>query len=130
MTDDDKKRLTEWLGECWHEGMEVKPCSVGSMRTPCSKCGKNKYNRTFTTPYDFFACFNRLVELGEWLKFFAFAHEIVNTDECNAWSWDMDEPEHWAELSQWLLSRTESGHYRLCVLVSEWLTAQKEGVKC
>jgi hypothetical protein len=30
-------------------------------------------------------------------------------------------------ITEWLNSRTESGGFRLCQLVAEWLTAQKEG---
>ena len=123
MNEEHKKRLINWLGEKWHylENDAEITCACGEKWTVRSIDIEKHENRDFTTPDDFFACFNRLVELGEWLKFFAFAHEIVNTDECNAWSWDMDEPKHWAELSQWLHSRTESGEFRLCRLVAEWL---------
>ena len=40
---DKNKEFAELVGVCWHEN-EIKPCSVGSMRLPCSKCGSNDYN--------------------------------------------------------------------------------------
>jgi hypothetical protein len=70
-------------------------------------------NRTFQDPQDFFACFEKLVELGEWKKFNQYTRDFYQ------WS-----PDGEAEFMQWLLSRAESGHMRLCVLCAEWL---KEG---
>jgi hypothetical protein len=73
-------------------------------------------NRTFQDPQDFFACFEKLVELGEWNEF----------DEWAYMKWDQLKPfndlsRHLGEHSQWLLSRTESGEFQMCQLVSEWL---------
>jgi hypothetical protein len=73
-----------------------------------------------TSPADFFACFNRLVELGEWEEFSQYAFDLffkeyAGEKTCGCFQYN-----------QWLLSRTESGHYRLCVLVAEWLK-QTEG---
>jgi hypothetical protein len=107
MTQDDCKLITEkLLGEKWRTIEN----SWGD-DYPCA-------NRTFTTPQDFFACFEKLVERGEWREF-----EEYYAVDCF--------PEIDVEVNQyikWLLSRTESGHFRLCVLCAEWLTAQKEGV--
>ena len=102
MTNEDRKRLMVFLDEY------------------CPACSSNEW-RKFTTPDDFFACFNRLVELGEWEKFYWVAWGVWLDRETEDLCGDEG-------FTQWLLSRTESGHYRLCVLVSEWLTAQKEGV--
>jgi hypothetical protein len=112
MNESDKKRLTEWLGECWHDSW-----------SQCTKCERYYVKqRDFTSPADFFACYNRLVELGEWEDFSMYASK----------KWVK---RHWANpdiravtarFTEWLNSRTESGLYRLCVLVAEWL-AQKEG---
>ena len=130
MTDDDKKRLTEWLGECWHEPRGASMSwNHGPSLQECRKCKADVTpyefggpNRTFTTPDDFFACFNRLVELGEWEKFYWVAWGIWLDRETEDLCGDEG-------FTQWILSRTESGHYRLCVLVSEWPAAQKEGLK-
>jgi hypothetical protein len=68
---------------------------------------KRKNLVTFTTPQDFFDCFEKLVELGE-IRRFAFYGSINNDEE----AYYVDP------------SRTKSGHYRLCCLVAE---ALKEG---
>ena len=123
MNEEDRKRLTEWLGECWHEAMLYQkiPHRVNFLTEVHCKCGA-KYgtpNRTFTDPDDFFACFERLVELGKWVEF----------DEWAYMKWDSLKPfndlsRNLGEHSKWLLSKTDSGHMRLCVLVAE---ARKEG---
>jgi hypothetical protein len=118
MEENDKKRLTEWLGLCWHE-YRGKP-GVDSGWDLCIKCRHHshypdKEHRTFTDPQDFFACFEKLVEKGEWQRFYNYG--AIKSPFVHA-----------ENTMQWLLSRTESGQYRLCVLCAEWLTAQK-GVK-
>jgi hypothetical protein len=123
LTEQDCKLITEkLLGECWHEkGNKAWIDMFGGPPTEeCKHCQhKGIENRTFTDPQDFFACFNSLVEKGEWNEF----------DEWAYMKWDQLKPfndlsRHLGEHSQWLLSRTESGHFRLCCLVAEWLTAQ------
>jgi hypothetical protein len=74
-------------------------------------------NRPFTDPQDFFACFNRLVELGKWIPFENMAFV----------EWDVTTRSPYQQFTEWLLSRTESGHYRLCVLCAEWLKEDKDG---
>jgi hypothetical protein len=106
MTQDDCKLITEkLLGEKWYE----------PKREFCKFCGEYhvyvppRQNRTFQDPQDFFACFEKLVELGRWNLFMHYA--MLKYDG------------EYIEYRQmaWLLSRTESGHYRLCVLCAEWL---------
>jgi hypothetical protein len=123
MNESDKKRLTEWLGECWH----IKGDKVSEQVYVCSNCARyfnrKSANRTFTEDADFFACFEKLVEKGEWEKFGWFAVQTWQKED------RVDGVSHTEHgYNQWLLSRTESGRYRLCVLVAEW-RAQKEGVE-
>jgi hypothetical protein len=73
-------------------------------------------NRTFQDPQDFFACFNRLVELGKWIPFENMAFV----------EWDVTTRSPYQQFTEWLLSRTESGHMRLCVLCAEWLKEIKK----
>jgi hypothetical protein len=99
MTKDDCKLITEkLLGEEWNE-MAGKYYKMS--------------NRTFTDPQDFFACFEKLVELGEWDGFFHFTY--LRFEKSNPLK---NNPPRFA---QWCNSRTESGHYRLCMLCAEWL---------
>jgi hypothetical protein len=118
MNESDKKLITEkLLGECWHnkfinDGRE----GLRSLKR-CRYCDSGEKNRSFTDPQDFFACFEKLVELEEWGDFWMIARKnfIITT------SIQIDDFVSWDE---WLLSRTESGHMRLCVLCAEWLKAQ------
>jgi hypothetical protein len=89
MNKESKRRLTEWLGE---EVCKNQDCDCLSYRT-------------FTTPDDFFAVFDRLVKLYEW-----------------------DDFEDWAGDTQSFGLKTDTGEYRLCWLVGEWTKVQKKGV--
>ena len=83
MTEDDKKKLTKWMGECWHE--EDIEYTKKAIRDPrhrsvfaiCSKCkktyGRSKRDRTFTTDADMMAVFRKLAEKCEWEKFYQWA---------------------------------------------------------
>ena len=81
MNNDDRKLLTEFLGECWHEWTE------GSYRKGkngygclCNKCEVVMYsmhqdsymtdNRTFDNPDDQHKVFKKLVEEDKWVGFF------------------------------------------------------------
>ena len=87
LTDDDRKMLTEYLGECWHE------VSYKEYRYVC-KCGKEDDHqnsadpmavirgftkehsgRTFTTSADLHAVYSKMVRKGEWEEFEALMWE-------------------------------------------------------
>ena len=55
ITEEQRKLLTEWLGECWHE-WHFAPEDV----TPCLKCRSRKDNRTFDNWNDFGAVVEKL----------------------------------------------------------------------
>jgi hypothetical protein len=119
MDDKDRKLLTEWLGECWHEAPYNVPATDVVYR--CVKCKTAVYPasgfRTFTEDKDFFACFNRLVELGEWEKFIGYC-KYTFVAICKYY---VDAGDY----EKWLLSRTDTGHYRLCVLAVEWIRRER-----
>jgi hypothetical protein len=139
MEENDKKRLTEWLGLCWHEAKSstlFSECTCGRKFTTVSESYPNfaalrrhiheeNNIRTFAEDSDFFACYNRLVELGELRDFLWFtltrdggdAHDLFNNKALDIVETVVD----------WFLPRTESGHMRLCVLVAEWLKEDKDG---
>jgi hypothetical protein len=116
MNESDKKRLTEWLGECNHEF--IRPAlTISDMYQVCAKCGNPRgacRNRIFTDPADFFAVFDKLVELKQWPQFKRFAHLHYGPDDYGVVN----------DFTEFLLSRTESGEFRLCQLTAEWLAAQ------
>jgi hypothetical protein len=106
LTDEDRKRLTLYLGECWHEWK-------GPNSNFCSKCDKYaERNRTFTTYEDLGKLKDKLVENGEWGEFC----EWVN------WSFDNSKTKWWnaGQFSKWLINPDR------CGLVAEYLK-QKEG---
>ena len=113
MTEDDKRAVTEWLGE--------KSCSVIGLcidctHPDCEVCPEGS-NRTFTEPQDFFACFNRLVELKQWTDFCEWSAFEENYGAENLGG-------EYDEWSKWLLSKTPTGEYRLCQLVADWLKGE------
>jgi hypothetical protein len=110
LTQDDCKLITEkLLGECWVES--------GYRVSHCSSCECGRYNRTFQDPQDFMDCFEKLVERGEWGKFTGFCNYTFMMASKDY----VDEGDY----EKWLLGRTESGHFRVCCLVVEWLKEEK-----
>ena len=104
MTEEDCKRVAKWLGKC-NECKELF----------CSLVGECIY--TFTDPADFFACFDRLVEKGEWDEFRKLAlHKYFHHPDGNGV----------VDILEWLLSKTPTGHYRLCALLSEFIKQKGE----
>jgi len=117
----DRKRLTEFLGECWHNYEDLDKFGP-YRRMRCSKCKKyingvyyttisDIFNRTFATPDDFLALKDKLEEKGKWLEF----------DEWAYMQWDSLKPfndlsRHLGEQSDWLINAP-----RFCWLVNEWL---------
>ena len=113
LTDDQRKRLTLYLGECAHEVANP----VLSSPQPCIKCGVIPYKdgvytgRKFTTYEDLGKLKDKLVENGEWIEFY-------NTE---FWRWVLKTESHSnAKFTEWLFRRES------CGLVAEYLE-HKEG---
>ena len=117
MNDENKKLLTEYLGECWHEMEPDLELNYGIYR--CKKClissfAHKLYRRTFTTPADLHAIYSKMVEKGEW-------------DAFDNWSWwyrKGAEPK--VAHSVWLfcLNCPEQIPERM-VMVAEWIERRK-----
>jgi len=86
LSEESRKRMTEFLGECWHEFIDDAydhiRCYSEFTGEYCKKCGtkflRNNYNlwakqRTFTTGNDMLNLKEKLVEKGEWDEFEDFA---------------------------------------------------------
>lgn len=113
MNDNDRKRLTEWLGECWHEedanatAQQIRDQHDRAIWAICANCGEpflKQQGHTFATPSDMMACKDRLVELGIIEHFDAFIyikwHEWFEGDEGQFiyfWEWLM-EPARFCQL--------------------------------
>lgn len=114
LTDDDRKLLTEFLGECWHDGPIFREYIPGVehiqfVELECSKChGHYLKNRTFTTWQDTGDLKERLVEMGEWIGFKQFAR--MNHPECGGEDfidWLMDQIRFPELVAGWLKKREE-----------------------
>lgn len=75
LTDDDKKLLTELLGEVFHGYTDdVTPDGQWRMRSCYAFIRReNHSNRTFTTWQDTGDLKERIVEMGEWVSFCLYA---------------------------------------------------------
>jgi len=86
MTEEQKKRLTEWLGECWHD--ENGGISDDMFSFKCSKCGKYRHfvdidledSRSFTTSIDMMDVKDKLVKNGDDIEFEAFVNLKFHQD--------------------------------------------------
>ena len=87
LSDEDRKRLTEFLGEVFHEDRKTYDTSYYSKHVMCT-CGneirEENYsyhqklgNRTFTTPHDTFALKDKLIDIGKWWAFESYCWEKV-----------------------------------------------------
>ena len=80
LTEEDKKRLTPFLGECyWLPKNEDERLS----RQRCKTCKKEEFYHkyrlcTFTTPSDQHAVFKKLVEVRKWDGFYKFFLKKAN----------------------------------------------------
>jgi len=120
LTEQDRKRLTGYLDEKWHwiaNDAEIM-CECGEIWLVRNIDLDAHENRTFTTPDDFFALKNRLVEKGEWGEFYFFvkggyAHLQLEKPVFINWK-DQD-------FDDWLINAP-----RFCWLVSEWLKEKED----
>jgi len=81
LPESDRRLLTEFLGECWHDDPIFREYIPGVehiqfVELECSKChGHYLKNRTFTTWQDTGDLKERIVEMGEWDEFIDFTLE-------------------------------------------------------
>ena len=127
MTEADCKRVSLWMGR-WHEPIPIPylfpkmsycSCVVRQSFSMEDMVFHLKLNRTYTTWQDFGDVFEKLVEKGEWRDFYYFAEA--------AWLCEQKEDGNDYDYNgiQWLFSKTPTGHYRLCELVSEWIRREE-----
>jgi hypothetical protein len=100
MTDEKRKRLTELLGECWHEIKKVSICGEIPLYV-CKKCGTASYildNRTFTNDIDMLAVFRKIRDVGKFNDFLLYCAEqaekedVIYADTVFVWLF-LDNPE-------------------------------------
>jgi hypothetical protein len=130
MTEDDKKIVTEWLGEetestiikewsyYFPDGVKYTTTLDPEDGTPPTLRNIHRKLRTFTEWQDYGDVFETLVGKGAWEKFMWFCEDRFGSKDNTIMPWTY-------QLFQWLHSRTESGEFRLCQLTADTI---KEGV--
>lgn len=119
MNDDDRKRLTEFLGECLHKFNFEK--SAYCLR--CNMYYDNPRERHFDNWPDLGAVFEKLVADGLWGKFYAYADGIWWKDNTTTIkSHEVNE----SALDRWLFRPTVDGKPHFCQLVADFLK-EREG---
>ena len=119
MTDEMRKMLTEFLGECWHEwgwvsggGLVCKHCSIdlyGNNNLFHNKVMGKPDHRTFTTDADMMAVFRKIRDAKRWGAFREYAFL----------KW-FDKPD--SVFSVWLFLDNPE---RACCLAAMWLEEQR-----
>ena len=120
-----RKHLTSYLGEDLHEQVDSDGfCSCGNYHRFRDSMGECPNNRTFQTPEDFFAVFNKLVADGEWIGYDGFRRFAIRQfEEENGSKYRYVED----EFDSWYHATTPNGTYRLCKLCASYL--QQKGEK-
>ena len=114
MNDTRRRMLTEYLGECWHEG------GSDYYRT-CVTCHRIHSNyelenerRTFTTPADLHALVLRMVGKGEWHNFYSCVWKVLIRE---------------VEDESQILAVLITDPARTCELIAEWMEGKHESTK-
>lgn len=115
LTDERRKALTEYLGECWHKYKHIVPKSDGGYYdfVKCKKCGDacsgayGKAQRTFTTDADMMAMFRKLTDTDDFNPFYSWA----------MWKHTYWSVKNYEEMITFLFYDPK----RFCELVGEWL---------
>ena len=127
INDEARRKLTEFLGECWHEypPRAVPPGMNKAGWDLCVKCRHHSHypdaeRRTFSTPNDMVALTKRMAEKGVWGQFFSVSLQYWWEDDTDRihFSEDYD-----TAFTRYLLINPE----RFCWLVSEYLRKVEGG---
>ena len=121
MNESQRRMLTEYLGECWHEITDK-----GPYQSTCSKCGITfgaihtsdwdpaGFNRTFTTAQDMVDLVKKLEEKHDW---HASLTSIYYGDK---WEFSTIYLNDLSGFTVWLITEPA----RTCELIAEWMEAE------
>jgi hypothetical protein len=119
MIETDRKLLTEYLGECWHDYDWVN--GVG---WKC-KCGHEAYlpdtfknNRTFTTREDMMDLYEVIWKKREWEGFIDYSGNEDTEHDCSEFETTLD---IFASMAAWLFCLSGSGYDAACQRVADWI---------
>jgi hypothetical protein len=117
LTKEQKKALTEFLGECWHEyGIDSEGYESSCIKCHTWRCQQER--RAFTSESDMMALYRRLHEVKKWKEFYLWAvkkstYEIYEGFELYDY-----------EMSAYLFCLSRTGYEEWCGMCAEFL---KEG---
>jgi len=129
MNDDDRKALTLYLGECWHE--PDSECALGReyngggmMKQKCLKCGcllSTTYqiyedNRTFDTRADMMDLYEAIVKRGEFSSIFNYLH-----GKCDWKELDPIRDNVFEYLFKWIICLSGESYEDRCQMVVDWV---------
>ena len=116
MTDEQRKALTEYLGECWH----TYDVSCPEDSDPCLICGSRKENRDFDNDADMMALYRAIYEKGKWSKF------IIYAEKTYCFQLQLDSLRHnLHNFTAWLFCLDGKDYESRCCLVAQWLEVKK-----
>jgi hypothetical protein len=120
MDDADRKLLTEYLGECWHE-----PGDRVSKESPviqCAKCKKYYHPmsgfHTFTTLTNMMDLYEAIVKKGKWWEFVDYAG---NQDTEHSVTEFETTFQIFASIASWLFCLNGQGYEERCQMVADWI---------
>jgi hypothetical protein len=117
LTEERKKRLTEFLGECWHT---YNGSSWVCLQEGCNAHTPEDKNRTFDTLQDAHDIFKKLEEVGKWSDFIIFNLKRESPEGVNILVNGVAGMV--SEFTKWLFL---DNHQRSCWLVAEFLEEEK-----
>ena len=136
MTNEDRKLLTEYLGECWHE-LPDNPLGEKEMGT-CVKCRlflgyigtgwdwavdddvRIPHNRTFTIRADMMDLYDRLFQKHKWHKFTVFAKMRFSFNDYDQTFTNIE-----TGFYAWLFCLSGEGYEDRCQMVANWVKEAK-----
>jgi hypothetical protein len=125
LTEQEKKQLTEFLGECLHRWKWIPGGGLVCINCPIDLYRKDdvRYeqvmpvpqNRTFATQADMMALYSQLFKVEKWEEFFLFAWELWVKAHCR----------DYRLFTAWLFCLSGSDYEARCKMISEFLKGGK-----
>lgn len=120
LTYEQRKRLTEYLGECWHTFRSSNYLSFPDRCLDCDAYITSSSRRTFTTDADMMALYRAIYKKGKWSKF------IIYTEKTYCFQLQLDSIRHnLHNFNAWLFCLDGKDYEARCCLVAEWLEVRK-----
>jgi len=118
LTDDQRKMLTLYLGDCWHEisGLVLDfHCSCGAKMMFASEAMDHQLkNRTFITESDMMALYRAIWKARKWEDFCEYAYEHYEA------RWKRYD----GKLFAWIICLSGEGYEERCGMVADWLESR------